>query len=180
MRKIQFGAGSLHLPGPWENYDSDVDCSKPLDRGRFPNRCAAVVFSEMMVEHLKPAEAFAFLEECYRILMIGGLIRITIPDFVRCWKLKDPDWLRVNQQVTQNDGSMKEQMKSIVVCHGHQSMWTSELLQAVLESIGFKNVKIQCAGQSYWEELRGIEQHHKSVGVDVALAESGCVEGIKM
>lgn len=179
MRKIQFGSGSLHLPHPWENYDRDVDCSKPLPQDKFPDNSTDIVFSEMMAEHLKPQEAWSFLEECHRILIPGGLIRVVIPDFCLSWRLKDPDWLRVNQGVTGNDGSLREQMKSIIFCHGHQGLWTSELMQAVLEAIGFRDVSIHCAGESNRPELVGLEQHHKSVGVKVAYSESGCVEGQK-
>lgn len=178
MRKIQFGSGSLHLPD-FENYDLDVDITKPLPVDRFPDASADIIFSEMCIEHVTPQQAWSFLAECHRILKLGGLIRIVIPDFVRCWKLKDPEWLRVNQGVTNNDGSLRDQMKSILFGHGHQGLWTAELLQAVLEAIGFENVFIQEAGESIFPEFVGIEQHHKSVGMQVAKAESGCVEGVK-
>ncbi len=179
MRKIQFGAGALGIPG-FENYDRDVDATLPLPRDRFPDGCALVVFSEMMVEHITPQQAWNFLCECHRILKPGGLIRIVIPDFCLTWRLKDPEWLRVNQGVTGNDGSLRDQMKSIIFAHGHQGLWTSELMQAVLEAIGFGETRIERAGCSDREELRGLEQHWRSVGVGVALSESGCVEGVKL
>lgn len=179
MRKIQFGAGSCHLPPPWENYDRDADISQPLDRVKFPDNSTDIVFCEMAAEHQTPQQAWSFLEECHRILKPGGLIRIVIPDFVLSWELKDPDWLRVNQGVTQNDGTLKEQMKSILFCHGHQGLWTSRLLQCVMEAIGFKDTAIHRAGESNRPELRDLEQHWRSVGKTVAYSESGCVEGVR-
>jgi len=137
-----------------------------------------VVFAEMVLEHVTPKEAWFFMEEAHRILKPGGLIRLVIPDFLRCWKLRDPDWLRVNQGVTNNNGTMRDQMKSIIVCHGHQGLWSSELLQCALEAIGFNHVMIQEAGQSGLG-LENMEQHHHSVGKQVAWAESGCVEGVR-
>ncbi len=178
-RRIQFGAGHLPLPHPWENYDRDVDCAQPLDPRRFPDGCAEIVFSEMMAEHLKPQEAWTFLDGCYRILRPGGLIRIVIPDFSMTWKLKDPDWLRVNSGVTTADGSWKDNMRSVLFGHGHQGLWNSELLRDVLEAIGFADVRIHRAGESDRPELKGLEQHHKSVGEKVAYSESGCVEGVR-
>lgn len=176
MRKIQFGAGTLHIQG-WENLNDATDCdiTKPLP---YADGSIDAVFSEMCVEHVLPREAWGFLDELYRILKPGGLIRIVIPDFVRSWRLKDPDWLRVNQGVTNNDGTLKDQMKSIIVCHGHQGLWTAELLQAVMESIGFRHVMIQEAGHSGLG-LDDLEQHHHSVGKQVAWSESGCVEGVR-
>lgn len=175
MRRVQFGAGSLNIPG-WENFEQNqIDITKPLP---FATGELDAVFAEMVVEHITPREAWAFFEEAHRVIKPGGLIRIVIPDFVRCWKLKDPDWLRVNQGVTNNDGSLREQMKSIIVCHGHQGLWTAELLQAVLEAVGFQRVIKQDAGRSAYG-LDNIEQHHHSVGRQIAWAESGCVEGVR-
>lgn len=177
MRKIQLGAGTLHIPG-WENYDdaAAIDITKRLP---FEDDSVDVVFSEMCLEHITPKEAWYFLEECFRILKRDGLVRMTIPDFPRCLRLKNPRWLEVNKGVTGNDGTIKDQMKSIIVAHGHQGLWSSELLKAVMEAIGFVCVTIKEAGQSDYEVLRNVEQHHHSVGPEVAWAESGCVEGAK-
>ena len=179
MRFIQFGAGRLSLPHPWENYDLDVDCAKPLPRDRFPDGCAAIVFSEMMLEHITPQQAWSFLEECHRILVPTGLVRIVIPDFSLSWRLQDPDWLRVNQGVTNNNGSLRDQFKSIIFAHGHQGLWNSELLRDVMSAIGFKRATCKRAGESDFQELRDIEQHWHSVGKAVALSESGCVEAVR-
>lgn len=177
MRKVQFGAGSLHIEG-FENYDSDreADITKPL---KFDSESVDVIYAEMVVEHITHKEAWVFFEECYRILKPGGLARFVIPDFVRCWKLKNPEWLRVNQGVTNNDGSLKDQFKSIIFGHGHQAAWTAELLKAVLEAVGFRSVKVCEPMESEHSELKNIEQHYRSVGKEVAWAESGCVDGEK-
>lgn len=173
---IQFGAGLLPLPEPWKNYDLDCDIRKPL-----PMETASVdlVFSEMCIEHVTPQEAWNFLVECHRILKPGGLIRIVIPDFSLSWRLKDPDWLRVNQGVTNNDGTLRDQFKSILFAHGHQGIWNAELLRDVLEAIGFTSTAIHKAGESDRPELQNLEQHERSVGKAVALSESGCVEGVR-
>lgn len=177
MRRIQFGAGGLHLPG-WENYDdaNSADISKPL---KIESNSVDAVFSEMCVEHITSREAWSFMDECHRILKPGGLVRITIPDFIRIWKLKNPKWLAVNKGVAGCNADLKDQMRSVLFGHGHQSLWSSELLAAVLETIGFKDVTINEAGSSNHPELVGLEQHHRGVGVEVAWSESGCVDGVK-
>lgn len=178
MRKIQFGAGSLLLPPPWENYDAEVNCAQPLDPVRFPDCCADIVFSEMMLEHITPQQAWSFLDECYRILKPGGLIRIVIPDFSLTLRLKDPEYARVNGGVT-GATTWKEHARSILFCHGHQGLWNSALLQDVMDAIGFTGLAIHRAGESNREEFRDIEQHWRSVGRACAYAESGCVEGVR-
>ena len=182
MIKINFGAGGCTVAG-WRNTDfcypegaDKIDCTKRLP---FDDASVDMVYSEMMCEHLKPQEAWSFLEECHRILKPAGLIRIVIPDFSLSWRLKDADWLRVNQGVTHNDGSLRDQFKSILFAHGHQGLWNSQLLQDVMEAIGFQDCRQHRAGESNRLEFVDIEQHHHSVGRAVAYSESGCVEGQK-
>lgn len=182
MIRVNFGAGSCRIDG-WRNTDfcypegdpDRIDITQPLP---FETGSVDMVMSEMNIEHVSAQEAWSFLVEAHRILKPGGLIRVVIPDFSRCWRLKDPDWLRVNQGVTGNDGSLRDQFKSILFAHGHRSLWNSELLQAVLESIGFQQVGICEAGESRLG-LNDLEQHHHSVGRKIAAAESGCVEGVR-
>ena len=176
MRKIQFGCGGLPIEG-WENHDRDVDISKPIP---MDSGSVDVVFCEMTVEHVSTREAWNFLEECHRILKSGGLIRIVIPDFVKCWKARDSYWLKINQEVTHNDGTLKEQFKTMLFYHGHQSLWTSELMKSVLEVIGFQKVSIKNPMESDHDELRNVEQHQKAAGLEATLAESGCVEGVRI
>jgi len=177
MRKIQFGAGQLHLPG-WENYDREVDCACPLPRDKFPDGCAEFVFSEMMVEHLTPQQGWNFLDECFRILMPGGVVRIVIPDFVKNWRDMNDAYRTVNGGVT-GATTDKDHARSIIFGHGHQSMWTSPMLEVVLEAIGFIKVFQLPMHFSNHDELKDIEQHWRSVGKDCAAVESGCVEGTK-
>lgn len=177
MRKVQFGAGQLPLPG-WENYDMDVDCAKPLSREKFPNNSVDIVFSEMMVEHLTPHHAWNFLDECFRIIKPGGRIRITIPDFVKNWRDLNDAYRSVNSGVT-GAKTDKEHARSIIFGHGHQSMWTCPMMECVLEAIGFMHLYTLPMGFSNCDELRDVEQHWRSVGKPCAEVESGCVEGIK-
>lgn len=172
---IQFGAGSLHLPPPWKNFDTDCDITKPLP---FESGAVDRVYCEMCVEHVRPQEAWAFLDECHRILLPGGLIRIVIPDYSLTWREKSADYARVNGGVT-GAVTWKEHLRSIVFCHGHQGLWNSQLLQDVMESIGFRDCRQHRAGESLRPEFVDIEQHWNSVGKACAYSESGCVEGVK-
>lgn len=175
MRNIQFGAGSLHITG-WENYDMDVDVRKPLP---FQDNSVDCIFSDNMLEHLTPREAWGYLDECFRILVPCGIVRTTIPDFSRILELRNEEWMRVNQVVTGNDGSIKEQMKTVVFGHGHQGLWSGSLLASVKQAIGFVCVQVRESGKSDHAALKDVEQHHRSVGREVAWAEASCVEGTK-
>ena len=177
MRKIQFACGGCRIEG-FENYDMDVDITKPLPRDRFPDGSVDLIVCEMGLEHIAPREAWSFLDECLRVLKPGGLIRITIPDFSLSWRLKDPDYARVNGGVT-GASTWKEHLRSILFCHGHAGLWNSQLLQDVMEAIGFRDCRQHRAGESQRPEFVDIEQHWHSVGRACAYSESGCVEGVK-
>lgn len=180
--RINFGAGGCRIDG-WRNTDfcypdgdpDKIDCTKPLP---FADASVDIAVSEMLLEHITPQQAWSFLDELYRIVKPGGLVRITIPDFSLTWRLKDPDYARVNGGVT-GATTWKEHCRSIIFCHGHQGLWNSPLLKDVLEAIGFQDVRIQRAGESDRPELRDLEQHWHSVGKACAYSESGCVEGMR-
>src|SRR5881396_391258 len=69
-RKLHFGCGGLNLPD-WSNYDLEVDIRKPLP---FPNACASHILAEHVVEHVTHQEAWKFFEECWRVLIPGGVL----------------------------------------------------------------------------------------------------------
>ncbi len=171
----QFGAGTLHLPPPWRNFDLDCDITKPLP---FESGSTDFVFSEMCIEHVTPQQAWNAIDEFFRILKPGGVVRLVIPDFVKNWREMDEHYRRVNGGVT-GAKTDKEHARSIIFGHGHQSMWTCTMLECVLEAIGFVKVVSVPMFFSVHDELRNIEQHHKSVGVECASVESGCCEGTK-
>ena len=70
MKKINFGCGGNFLEG-WENYDAEVDITKPLP---FEDSSTDFILAEHVYEHIKPREGILFLRECHRILKPTGVI----------------------------------------------------------------------------------------------------------
>ncbi|MGA8599413.1 MAG: methyltransferase domain-containing protein [Bryobacteraceae bacterium] len=66
---------------------------------RFPFRdgCVSCIYSSQMLEHLRKEDAMRCLTECYRVLKVGGLLRIHVPDLdgmIAQYNAEDPDaWL---------------------------------------------------------------------------------------
>ena len=86
-RRINIGGGNWYYPR-WENIDYWAD-DKYVDyrldlRGkkRLPlqDECVALVFSSHCLEHMSDEDSLFTLEECYRIMKPGGVIRISVPD----------------------------------------------------------------------------------------------------
>lgn len=103
------------------------------------NNCIDGIYSGHTLEHLYPAEAFAFLKEIYRILKPGAWLRINVPDlgkYIEYYNGRKVDDVFNNSYET---GS--EAISSITQDWGHHSLWDSHLLKRTLEGIGFINVR---------------------------------------
>ena len=91
-RHINIGGGQWYYPR-WENIDymdDDTYVDYKLDlRAKqklpFQDECAALIFSSHCLEHLSDEDALFTLDECYRIMKPGGLIRIAVPDMDRAF-----------------------------------------------------------------------------------------------
>lgn len=172
--KLHFGSGGKNIEG-WRNFDIEVDLRKPLP---FPNESASHILAEHVIEHITHQHAWSFMEECLRVLVKGGVARIAIPDFARLsYKITDEYRMAVKAG-GHGDGSIKSCLRATVFEHGHQAVWSQELLMAMLQAVGFQ--ARPCGyGESDEKALVGVEQHWKTVGLGVAKAETSVVEGVK-
>jgi len=172
--KLHFGCGGMRLEG-WQNHDLDVDLAKPLP---FDANSVDFIFTEHVVEHLTIQQAWNYFGECHRILKPTGVVRTTVPSIVKVWGNKTDDYIRFVQQSGWGDGTPASAIQHLVFNHEHQSLWTPELLKTVLAAHGFRSHETY-PHFSLYAELRGIEQHGKSIGHDNNDLESISVEGVK-
>ena len=81
--KIHFGCGKDYKVG-WVNLDLGkgadywVDVRNPL---KIKTEKVSYIYSSHMIEHLEHHELLFHLQECFRLLKGGGVLRIGIPDF---------------------------------------------------------------------------------------------------
>lgn len=79
---LNVGSSSKKLPG-FVNVDIDPVADLCADMTRtlpFANNSVDGIFSEHFIEHISQAEGAAFLRECRRVLIPGGLLRLATPD----------------------------------------------------------------------------------------------------
>lgn len=174
--KINFGCGKNKLNG-WINHDIDCDIRQPL---KYPNRCAEAIFAEHVVEHISYHDAVLFFCECWRVLKVGGVIRIAVPSIERVMKNGTQpyfDWVRDRGWSCTND--LRGAMGAIIFQHGHQMAWTESLLQASLFYAGFQNMKRFAPNASWREGMSGLEGHGKIIGDEFNNIETLCMEGIR-
>jgi glycosyltransferase involved in cell wall biosynthesis len=186
LKKVHFGCGG-NVISSWENHDKDVDLRKPLP---YKDNSIDFIFAEHTVEHLFQREAWLFLSESFRVLKRGGVIRIIFPDITKIKKAYSEELRGTPNKFEENylkpakargwsDGSIKSSVRGLIFNWEHQSMWTSTLFMAVLESIGFHSYE-RNVSESSFDELQGIEGHWKAVGKEYDSLESSVVEGIKL
>jgi predicted SAM-dependent methyltransferase len=81
---VNLGCGT-RFHEDWENFDL-TPAAPQVRRANFvagiplPDRSAACVYHSHVLEHLPLEVAKWFLQECYRVLQPGGILRIVVPD----------------------------------------------------------------------------------------------------
>jgi predicted SAM-dependent methyltransferase len=122
--KIQFCSGGnllqgflntdLYAPDPLDR----IDITKPLP---FANETVDFVFCEHGFEHVTAPDGLRFLDECFRILIPGGTIRLCVPVLDRLGYAQSRD---------------------IILNHGHLAAYQDwQSLKRFLKVAGFREVK---------------------------------------
>jgi predicted SAM-dependent methyltransferase len=166
LLKLNLGCGANHLAG-WQNHDQDVDLVKPLP---WADAAARFILLEHVLEHLNSASAYQLLEECWRVLAPGGVVRICVPDVTL---------VAGNAEYAEfmtKHGWGNSGVRAIACSHGHQMLWTFDSLAMVLQSIGFNVVKAAPRTSAH-PQLCNVEGHHKVVGERINDIETLVVEG---
>ena len=84
MKCLNLGCGT-RFHSDWVNLDLNPSSSHigafDLRKGiPFPDQSFSVVYHSHLLEHLPKNEAKGFLQECFRVLVPGGIIRVAVPD----------------------------------------------------------------------------------------------------
>lgn len=116
-RKVQFCSGSNILNG-FDNHDGDVNINERLP---FGDGSMEFVFIEHGLEHTDCACGLKFLDEAYRILQPGGVIRICVPTL---------------KLITDRNHA-----RSLCLGHGHQMLYCMETLHQMLWCAGFSDIR---------------------------------------
>jgi predicted SAM-dependent methyltransferase len=84
MKLLNVGCGSVFHP-TWVNLDLvsnsvDVQAFDIRQGFPFPNSTFDACYSSHLLEHFTLEEARSFIEECFRVLKPGGILRVVVPD----------------------------------------------------------------------------------------------------
>lgn len=139
VTKLHLGCGP-HIFQGWRNYDLDpgiggfrCDLREPLP---FETGKADYIFTEHAIEHLTLKEGQRLLNECYRVLKPGGVIRISTPNLrsiMNDYRIKKtdryaPTWSPETPAQFVNEG---------LRLWGHQFIYDLEEITIALRLAGF-------------------------------------------
>jgi predicted SAM-dependent methyltransferase len=146
--KLNLGCGGNRLEG-FENHDADVDISKPLP---WPDNSVDFILIEHCWEHIDSHAALRCLDECYRILKPGGVLRLCVP---------------VLDRLERDHG------RDIVFGHGHQAAYSTVLIFHLLRLAGFKPENTQTTDRAT------IDGHWHVIGKEKDDLETARIEAVK-
>ena len=144
-----------------EHYDYITFCQKnnikfadAVKNIPLADESAEVVYSSHMLEHLDKDEAGLFLKETLRVLQIGGIIRLVIPDLEKYIdeynKTKDADtFIKSTLLCTLQPKTFTQRLHKILIGDRHHLyMYDGKSLSKLLKDNGFKNIKILECGKT--------------------------------
>ncbi len=191
MPGLHVGCGNRPISG-WCNVDvshlnESVQYVDALKRLPFEDESFQYVFSEHFIEHLPFEDGIKFFKESCRVLRRGGVLRTATPDLDFLCDLKNLDSPLKRQYVEYVFNSFApEKPKSYVTCTntafygwGHRFIWNASFMEEVLKKMGFGNFRVFKPSKSDIPDLRGLEQHGKSVPPEINEMETFVLEAIK-
>jgi predicted SAM-dependent methyltransferase len=145
----------LHLGSAWQpkegwfNVDlagHPVDLAWNLAHGLpFPDGSAAAIFHEHLLEHLPLEAAAKLIEESYRVLRPGGVMRIAVPDAGRYLLSYASGGEGLIDEYRPGRPTNLLAAQEIFYLHGHRSAWDLETLELFVRAAGFE----QCDGRAF-------------------------------
>lgn len=112
-----------------------LDITKPL---KCKDNFWDGIILEHTNEHISYVDNYHLFCELYRTLKSGGILRLIMPDLDIYLKYK----LNCNKSKKMNRyKSLPEAISNLTQSHLHLSTWNYDLLEEVLQEIGFKKIK---------------------------------------
>lgn len=84
IKCLNLGCGSRYLEG-WVNVDfvrtgQNVIAHNLLNDIPYPSNLFDVVYNSHLLEHFPKSKGQEFINECYRVLRVNGVLRVVVPD----------------------------------------------------------------------------------------------------
>lgn len=171
---------------PWPKNILIWDVNKGLP---FPHNSIEGIYSSHLLEHLSQSKATFFVQECYRVLKVGGRIRLVVPDL----RSYIEEYVQMKKGTPESPLPANRLMERLNTCHwhdremlsfplriyramkdflSHKWMYDRESLISLLQEAGFENVSEKNYLDSVIPRIADVEREDR-------FEMSVCVEGYK-
>jgi len=190
---LHLGCGPNTLSG-WLNcdiaqYNEDVVFLDAGEQLPFSDGSFDYVFSEHMIEHVPLSHALALLKEIWRVLKLGGVVRIATPDlghFVQTFEGSNLphqeayfDWVHNEHFSGVPFMTAAMALNNIVTNFEHRFVFDRKTLAACLSASGFNDLMWMDVGVSTNPDLQGMERHGDYIGEEMNQFETMVIEATR-
>lgn len=118
------------LPFPWVHYVNEVQCLQMM-----ADNTADLIYASHLAEHIPRNEVIDALQEWYRVLKPGGVLRIGVPDFdalIKIYSLSENNVHSIENQLLGQECPYDD----------HHTIWNYAFAEEVLKKAGFSHVRM--------------------------------------
>ena len=167
--KLELGSGAKAGSDGWTTVDlAGADLFRDLRRGLpLAKESVGAVYMSHLLEHISNEQQQIFLQECHRVLEVGGTLSVAVPDARRYIDayLTGTSFRASNnyfEPARVDTGSAIDELNYIAYLGGHHAyLFDSENLQNILLKAGFSHVE----SRDFDPLLDSIERHFESIYV---------------
>ena len=193
-KKLHIGCGQTPIPG-WLNTDYfptvkgvlRLDATQPFP---FQDNTFDFIFSEHMIEHVPYDKGLFMLRECFRVLRVGGVIRLSTPNLEFLISLYNEgrsdlessyiDWAMEGFNLDKNSPVSRPALvvNNFVRAWGHMFIYDDKTLSASMARAGFVEIARCELNASTHSGLQNLE-HEQRLPPGFLKLETMTIEGTK-
>jgi predicted SAM-dependent methyltransferase len=158
--RLHLGSGSQPKKG-WVNIDlagDPVDLAWNLARGiPFADGSVDAIFHEHLLEHIPLTAGVGLMDECFRVLKPGGILRIGVPDAGELLTSYVGDGERV-EAIHPGRPTRMLAVQELFYWHRHTTMFDEETLELVFRAGGFPDPAARTFGDTALDDAPDTER----------------------
>jgi predicted SAM-dependent methyltransferase len=162
--RLHLGSGAVPKDG-WVNIDllgDPVDIAWNLAHGiPFSDGSADAVFHEHLFEHIPLRAGLGLMEEIFRVLKPGGVVRVGVPDAGELLRSYAGDGTYL-EQIHPGRPTRLLGVQELFYWHRHMTMYDEETLALVFEAAGFRDPERREFGESKFLDDAPDTEHRRA------------------